>query len=255
MAVCCGLASSAYAGLVAYNDSIYPTTGGYQPTINYYSGGPDDDTSFDFNFDGESGPLRDYTTGLPSSVIVTYVVNGPGKLWRDHYGGADPVTGTPAHDVFGSILGLDPKGVFTYHTSSSGWVLTAFEGLNTDSTYELVVYAGRSGDSTYANRNVRFEIRYDGGCMNTNPAGPLVTVIDDHNTRMNSGQNGAGTYGDIASWIVTPDANGSFQLVGWSEYKGYQQQVFRLTEIPPVPEPAGLGLIRLALLAVRRRRT
>ena len=183
------------------------------------------------------------------------------------YGGMNAAEGTPAHDVFcvwGGYHGIETRGAL-YPVEDTGMeVAYAFTGLNTSSTYELVAYAGWSNTEygLFAG-SLQLEIQGDDGCTNTTPAGPLVIVTDERTTFMYSVPNGYSdanvAYGDIASWIVTPGPGGFFQLVASHPAQAggaFPPQVFRLVEIETiVPEPAGLGLLGLALLAARRRRS
>jgi len=266
-----GAAGSAYAGLVAYNDLVYPDTGGTAETnvrINYYTTGivPSREP-FTLNNEGNSGPLTDYYTELESDVTVTILSSGT-ELWRMWYyddgfwyGGMNAPEGTPAHDVFcvwGGYHGIETRGAL-YPTEDIGMAVSyAFTGLNVDSDYELVAYAGWSKvEYPPPIGSVRLEIHGDNGSTNTTPAGNCVVVLDDHTTVVASTYNGY-VDGDIASWIVTPNPSGFFQLVASHPAGGggaFPPQVFRLVEIESVvPEPAGLGLIALSLLAVRKRR-
>jgi len=251
IAVCCGLASSAYAGFIAYNDLIDPYGGG-AGTTNHYA-------------QASGGELLDYA-GNATGVQLHMPTNGgfiayPGQGYR--FGTA----GTDGYIAFEGIDNLSAEGVWSYGAPSYWYCDYNFSGLDPNREYRVVMSGTRASSSNYTTRVTKHTItgadaatQASSALSNSNVLGRTATVVDIAYGM--TSQRWAD--GSVASWTdIDPGADGAFtiEVTPAGEYygewrKAYIPNVLLLEELPPpIPEPAGLGLLGVALLAMRRRRS
>ena len=268
MVMCCGLASVAMGDFVAYND-FSGTSAGNVTSHGLHTG----------------GTLVDYDTGGALTARVdTWGLDNTGNV-----SGGSPITAGGGYNftagpgtLFNGII--DMSGLIQY--GDTGWYTdTHFSGLDPSKAYDVVVTANRGSSSAgYDARWSKFTLHdateipplrnypetYSQAhtqASETGAGGEWVFQTPASNiTMFSTGRNWSTGYGAIAQWLdVRPNATGEFwiRVEADDEFgearKGYGIQALRLIEHDApggaIPEPAGLGLVGLALLAVRRRRS
>lgn len=257
IAVCCGMASSAYAGFIAYNDSGRPwDDSGNNEAVTYWSipGGGTNPS----NNTVASGLLKDYPTWNPAAPTYTGVtltctnIAGAYSGWNDGY----DFDGGDGAAIFGGITGLSVVG--QQYMANWGSMRTTFTGLTPGATYEVVLTGNRNSGSGYWNRITRWTLEDTDSSTQASSTGSTMTPLT---TDIITG-SGNGALGYVARWTdIVAGANNSFSVLAasvGSDSTSYGTAVLKLVETDgngEVPEPAGLGLVGLALLAVRKRRS
>jgi len=215
-----------------------------------------------------------YTGTIAATAGTYYIPGGPGTTWVvDHWENPD---GTPAiggFDVYGKegatayyddvvqgTIGADHDGY--PGPGGGGWGSFYTPDVQDWVHYELTLTPAK------------WYLRYNGGVLGNGNATPMSGAMNW--TNMYASEDDVGAY---ISPPADPDANdGDAALNGggpqawdmdWSwgseviplEYGGFFVEVtdvgggdYQVTLTPGVPEPAGLGLIGIALLAVRKKR-
>ncbi len=244
-------------GAVYYNDCVH---GGSPPNATIYSAYMQDGGGFET----PTGYLRDYDTGVYSSIYVQMTgANITGSI------SGPPASGTDAYNDFNGKVNLGDWST-SYNNSSLDWYYqVTFTGLDPTKTYEFVTTANRN-DSGYAgdgssSRWTKFSIIGADSYTNASSAG--VVEISSDVVEFNTGYNTLNGY--VAGWNGITAADGSFtvisQNVGASgpgnATKSYGMEGFMLVESAgSVPEPTTLvvwsllGGLAIGLRCWRRRK-
>ncbi len=246
------MTSAATAGFVAYDDTVH---GGSPANATIYSGYMADGGGFET----PSGLLRDYASGLYTSVTATL----SGSNITGSISGA-PNSGTDAYGVFNGKVNLGDWST-SYNSSGSGWYYeVTFTGLDPTKEYEFVTTANRNSisydGSGSASRWTKFSII--GADTYTDASTSGVVEISPDVVEFNTGYNTVNGY--VARWTGITAADGSFTVrsenVGaggpGEPNKSYGMEGFMLAEAVPEPSSIVLGLFAVASLsvAVGRRR-
>jgi hypothetical protein len=244
------VALPAHGDWVAYNDGVgaasVPNTTNFTPAFGDGGG-----------FEDNDGLLVDFSTGLPTSVLVTASgSNISGSI------GAMPNAGTDAYSLFNGILDLNDSA--SYNSSGSDWYIEyAFTGLNPLFTYEFLTTANRNSISYdgagAASRWTKFSLLGADAAANASSVG--VADLGGNVLEMNTGYNSVNGY--LAGWEgINPGADGTIVIrsenVGiggpGEAVKSYGIQGFSFSETIPEPSTTLLSVAGLAALALRRRR-
>ncbi len=204
----------------------------------------------------QPGWAQCYVTGGTSGA-VTLTITGVGApaLWGDDRGTAATTQGADNDDdpvPEGTYGDMYRDYVYAYRPNSPGTGMDLdFAGLAGDTTYDVTVwgYDSRVDSSTPPTRTASWGPN-GGSTVNLAYYGDLGGPGPDPNT------NALTDYS--VDFQATTDGAGALTIEGRNvdNSKGFVANGIRLTpEAPPIPEPAGLGLIGLALLAVRRKRS
>ena len=250
-------ASGASGAFVSFNDCVHA---GSPANATTYSGYMADGGGFET----PTGLLRDYDTGLWTSVTVTMA----GANISGSTSGA-PASGTDAYGTFNGKVNLGDWST-SYNSSSLDWYYEAtFTGLDPTKTYDFVTTANRNS-SSYAgdgssSRWTKFSIVGADAYTNASSAG--IVEISEDVVRFNTGYNTVNGY--VARWTGITAADGSFTVrsenVGaggpGEANKSYGMEGFMLREgdggMSEIPEPTTLGLLGvvgvLGFLLRRRR--
>jgi hypothetical protein len=237
VAVCLVLATGASADFVAYTRVEASATGNV--------------TRLDL---GESGLLKDFSSGLVTSVTAAVVDGGANGT----NGYAMPDSGTEAYNTFN---GKFTSGDFVGYGSSVGWYCDlVFTDLDASKTYEFVstlnreIYDDRwtvisivdADASTYASTSTAFKI------SETEVSMMALQTTSGEVARWTGIKSGADgdftihyTHASAGAGIDIP--NGATQ----NSYKAYGPAGFMLVEIP---EPATMSLLAIGGLALLRRK-
>lgn len=243
--VASALCGNSFAAFTAYNDCSYSTTRTGKVT-GFQAG----DTSV-----LTSGLLKNYSTGLETTVTATLTWNG-----------CSMTTGTGAASGAGDEAiyfpaaysgdGLALAGTVSYSTGSEAtwWVDLTFTGLNPLAKYEFATTANRNS-TTYTDRFTKFTIVGADSATNGSSTG---TAIDNLTTVFCTGYN---PNGNVARWTnIVAGADGTFTIhfgvnsATSAGGRGYGPSVFLLGETDAVPEPASILLLGLGIIPVIRRR-
>ena len=201
---------------------------------------------------GNSGPLKDITTG--ANVPVTLTINNVNVGTGSTSGAPDP--GTPAYNLF---LGFIDWGSGTLshapYTAPGNSATYVFSGMDPTKRYSFKGTAARGGG--YADRWETFELQgassfvsaHTSGCLTNNrPDVPGVSIAANQAV-VNTGAN---TVGDYADWeSIDPGPDGTITIVA-SLYTGplpgglsasaavysYTFTAIRLQEFVVAPVPA-----------------
>jgi hypothetical protein len=238
VAVCLVLATGASADFVAYT-----RVQGSAASANV--------TELDL---GESGLLKDFSSGLETSVTAE-VYDGGASNNGDFF---MPNSGTEAYTTFnGKFANLDCVG----YGNSAGWYCDlVFTGLDTSKTYEFVSLLNRG---TYDDRWTVISI-VDADAS-TYASTSTAYKISETEVSMVALQT---TSGEVARWTgIKSGADGDFTIhythasagagidipIGATQnaQKAYGPAGFMLVEIP---EPATMSLLAISGIALIRRR-
>jgi len=246
---------SAQADLVtSYNDCVH---GGSPANTTIYSAEMGDGGGFE----NPSGYLKDFATGLYTSVWVDMTgSNISGST------SAAPAAGTDAYNVFNGKVSLGDWST-SYNSSSSDWYYqVTFTGLDPNKTYEFVTTANRDGSSYggdgASSRWTMFSIIGADTYTNSSSAGVVEVTADV--LKMNTGYNTVNGY--IIDWTGISAADGSFTVISQNvgtlgpgePIKSYGMEGFMLAETAAIPLPSTLALLGTGLaglLIYRRRQT
>jgi large repetitive protein len=235
---------SASANFVAYNDCVH---GGSPANTTIYSAYMGDGGGFET----PSGLLKDFATGLSTSVTATMSgANISGSI------SAAPNAGTDAANTFNGKVNLG-DGSTSYNSSSLDWYYqVTFTGLDPTKSYEFVTTANRNS-SSYAgsgasSRWTKFSIIGADAYVNSSSAG--VTQISPDVVEFNTGYNTVNGY--VARWTGITAADGSFTVISQNVGAGgpgdarrsYGMEGFMLAEVAAVPEPTTMIAGALLLL-------
>jgi len=265
-AVCCGLASSASADWIAYNDLISPYGGATQTTIG----------------ENGSGELIKSSDGSGTGVTFTHTdtdnfVDYTGQgYWYEGASWWSP--DTDGYNMF-TLANVSAEGIESYPASSNWSSDYTFSGLDPAKKYRVALSACRASSSTsYQARFTGHDIVNPDGSQTyasssvspheaANPDGwsPYIRKNSETSVSINYAQQQQKWWnGYVASWTeIDPGADGAFMVHTYPDgniygewRKAYMPVVLLLEELPPpIAEPAGLGLIGVALLGLRRRRS
>jgi len=191
---------------VAYNDMSW-TNGQLNVGITRYTtvNGPGNG-----GLDGDSGPLKDYITGVDVPVSITITGgywNGAGMAADQ---GADAVAGTDADNVFGGIVCC--TGVVGYWAASNLHV--ACTDLDPDTTYEFVIFGNRDNlayGSNGAQRVTSHTIQDVTGFFNQSTLGAGFSGCSDDATVITNGYNSV--HGYVARFTdIRPGSDGDLHI-------------------------------------------
>ncbi len=233
---------------VFFNDSVHA---GSPANATNYSGYMADGGGFET----PSGLLRDFTTGVYSSITATL----SGTNISGSISGA-PSVGTDAYDVFNGKVNLGDWST-SYNSSSSGWSYqVTFTGLDPSKTYEFVTTANRNNASYAGNGSTSrwTEFSIVGADTYTNASTAGVTEISPDVVEFNTGYNTVNGY--VARWTGITAADGSFTVISQNvgaggpgeANKSYGMEGFMLAEAavaPAVPEPTSIAVWSLLGIA------
>ena len=169
----------AIAGFTAYNDCVGPSSGSAANVTHYsgYLGGGG-------GFETPSGLLKDFTTGLFTSVTASLTAfNVAGSI------GVMPSAGTDAYNIFNGIVNLGSSA--SYNANSNWFYEVVFTGLDPTKSYEFVTTANRNSSSYNGSgsgsRWTKFSII--GADTYTNESSTGVTEVSSDVLKMNTGYN------------------------------------------------------------------
>ena len=209
------------------------------------------------DFDGDDEDVRPSGGGTSGAVTLSIVGVGTNVgLWSRDRGTAATPQGVDNNDIpvpqgtYGDMY-RDFVGAAASASTSEGMDLN-FTGLTPNANYDVTVWAYDSGSNFLRTTSwgvtggPTVNIAFDGDNGGFPGPDPNTNLLTSYAANFSGTADGAG-----ALTVEGRYATGSFV--------GVMASGIRLTseEAPPdpVPEPAGLGLIGLALLAVRRKRS
>jgi len=195
--------------------------------------------------------LATETGGTSGAVTVTPSLVGGASWYPQDRGTAATTQGADNDDIevpIGTYGDMYRDWLFGYGGTAGDGMDLDFTGLADNTIYDVTVWGydsgsdptrtaswGPSGGSTV---NLVFE-----GDLNAAGTDPDTDLLTSYAANFSGTANGAGALTIEGRQVATA-------------YAAVIACGIRLTsEDPPVPEPAGLGLIGLALLAVRRKRS
>ncbi len=242
LAAIAACAANSHAVFFAVNDLGGSSGTG---TTNYSTGGL---------FAGAtSGLLKDYATDTNTSVtlsVTTPAGYGSAQWDSGSTNGAMAASGTDAYNLLNGKL--NAMGYIWYNDVTTSRTRLTFTGLSPSATYTFALFGNRNRVD-YTDRFTITEIVGADSFNNTSSAGTtqsgaLTTVLSGANTAPGS----LAQYSNISSGV-----DGTFyvdvygQVGGTNTHKWYANGL-ALTEA--VPEPATLGSLALAGIALVRRR-
>ena len=193
--------SPAQGQFTAYNDCVH---GGSPPNTTIYSAYMGDGGGFE----DPNGFLKDFTTGLYTSVWVELTgSNITGSI------SAAPNAGTDAYDVFNSKVNLGDWST-SYNSSSLDWYYeVTFTGLDPSKSYEFVTTGNRNSSSYDGNGSASRWTKFSiiGADAYTNASTPGVVEVSADVVKFNTGYNTVNGY--VARWTgIRSGADGSFSV-------------------------------------------
>jgi hypothetical protein len=216
---------------VAYNDCIRGSGDGTAANVTNW-------TIYNGFTSQTSGLLRDFDSGLPTSVSATFTWNSSaGLAYSSTSGSADgesqPRPGTPAYEVFGGIV--DFSNQLIMFGSAGWWVKIDFTGLNPDKKYSFVTTA--ICGAVYSDRITLFTLSNHLSADNNSSDG--VYLKNGDQTMLLAGGNHLDTTGYVVRWdnirvADQGDGTGRFSVQAQAygaNYRAYPFGGFLLEEI------------------------
>jgi hypothetical protein len=245
LAAIAACAANSHAVFFAVNDLGGSSGTG---TTNYSTGG-----NFATAGGVSSGLLKDYATNTNTSVtlsVSTPAGYGDAQWDSGTSNGGMSASGTDAYNLFNGKL--NALGYLWYNDLTNSRTRLTFTGLSPSATYTFALFGNRN-NAGYTDRFTITELVGADSFTNTSSvgttqSGALTTVVTGANTA-----NGyLAQYSDISA-----GADGTFYVdvygaVGGSNSHKWYANGLALTEA--VPEPATLGSLALAGIALVRRR-
>lgn len=152
---------------------------------------------------GQSGLLKDYSTGNNTSVNL--VISGGYVTSGTYLQGSDASSGTDAHKVFNGIVG--GGGVTSYSATN---LTFSFTGLDPNLSYELVLFGNRN-ETSYTDRMTTTAISDVISFLNTSTRGSNFSGTSDPTVTITSGYNTANGY--VARFTgINPGADGDMLI-------------------------------------------
>ena len=134
-------ASVSHADFIAYNDCRLPNEGAHTNPANTTLWG------WGVGSTGTMGQLKDFGTGIDTSVTVEMVENGATES-SGGTGGPMPNAGTDAHTIFDGMVDIAHPLIY-YGENEGWWVDMRFSGLDASKKYTLATTLNRGN---YDNR-------------------------------------------------------------------------------------------------------
>ena len=178
-----------------------------------------------------SGLLKDFTSGLTSSVTCTASASAALVLWTDPVVNVPFTTGTDAANIFNGKL--DFTGSPELNSDTEYYQYT-FTGLNPAKTYEFVTTMNRA-NSGYTTRLTTYTISGATSFVNASSAGTTISTsaMANDSTTLCSGYNTVNGY--VARWTNITASSGTFSVKAMrvAGTKAYGFSMFMLKETLP----------------------
>ncbi len=202
-----------------------------------------------------TGFLKDYQTGLETSVTASFTWNASAGLNTSETsasssGESQPRPGTPAYEVFGGIVDFSNRLI--YYGNSGWWAAVEFTGLDPDKSYTFVTTTIRAAD--YTDRLTLFTL--SGHLSAENNSSDGIYLKNGNQTVLQAGGNHRTTTGYVVRWdnirvADRGDGTGSFSVRAeayGSNYRAYPFGGFMLEEndnAAPVVDAGGDPMLSL----------